>query len=221
MKSNKTFPLILLGIMLLASHVMQGNATPQDSMSIYATDDAQVNFSDPSRNYGDIPLMHVSDSANSYKAYIKFDVSGFTEYTVTSAMVYLSCTYPTTAITDWYYTIYRLAADWDEDTITYSNAPTNAGTIISEPGPVIAGDGFTLSLDMYWECNDYWLKGENYGFMIYSTHTQMVRFLSSEAAVEVRARMEVTYSLSEIENIMSVLLISTIVVGIVIYKRKD
>ena len=114
---------------------------PQD---VYFPDhDSKVKSSRPSSNYGDdVTLRTKLDSGGStYVSYLQFAVTGLSEPPV-SATLRL---YVTDGSNDGG-TLYSLNETFDEDTVTYSNAPVCGGTPIASAGAVSTGEWVEFDL---------------------------------------------------------------------------
>jgi hypothetical protein len=92
---------------------------------------------------------------------------------------------------------------------------------IIEPGPTVIGSSWTLNLDLSALCNDYWLNGENYGIMINTTHTELIRFDTYEKEGSTIPKLRITYSVPEIQDIVPAFFLSMFVIGVCIrFKRR-
>lgn len=221
MKDKRIFTIILLGILLLASQMIQVNATPLPTISIYTIADAYVDVAHPQNRYGDVQFLLIADSDNYYRIYMKFDISSLNDFTLSEAILSLTCTNPIIPINwGWSYEIYRVTEDWDEGYIAHYNAPN--AEFLTDGYTDLIGNGITLEINMYTICNDYWLNGENYGVMFNSSRLDLVRFMSRETETYPGVpKLNITYSIPETENVISVLIFSAMAISIMIYKRKD
>jgi hypothetical protein len=119
--------------------------------------DAQVNSSDPTRNYGSSATLRVRGGDPTYRSYLRFPVSGLAGASVLTARLRLFATDPGPDGG----ALFPVASEWSEDQINWSNAPALEGAPVAGGMEVVAdewreidvtavvqGDGvYTFALD--------------------------------------------------------------------------
>ena len=105
---------------------------PGSSVTFTPTDDARVNSTSPTTNYGN--AVEIRTRAGEYESYLKFDVNGLPG-SAASATLRLYVTDGSPDGGD----VFLVSNAWTESTITYNTAPVISGTAIASMGAVTAG----------------------------------------------------------------------------------
>lgn len=119
-------------------------ATPPAGPEIVlgATGDAPVYSSYGSRNYGSAITLRVREARSDYKSYLQFDVDGLDCAVVERAVVRLNVVDggPDGG------SIYQVANNWTEGSITWNSAPEVTGPALDSAGAVVAGEWIELDV---------------------------------------------------------------------------
>lgn len=154
--------LLLTSILLIGIFLSFYSPTAKavtENLTFYPTDDAYVDSSASSANYGSSVNLFCKDSGPTQYSYILFNLSSITGRSVVSAMLKFSTYgYQFGSI----YKVTPVIAEWDESTITYDNAPGHNST------PESSGTiGFGVSTEVTLVVTS-WVSNAtpNYGFHI-------------------------------------------------------
>lgn len=141
---------------------------PSATITVTPTDDAYVDSTQTTRNYGTSSSMRI-DGSPEKDAYLKFDVTGITG-TVSSATIRIYAASGSSVGFD-----VRQVADtsWIESSITYANAPT-IGATLGSSGSFSSGTYLEIDVTGYVTGNGV------VSFGITTPHTTAIRFDSSE-----------------------------------------
>jgi hypothetical protein len=113
-------------------------------LSFAPTDDAYITPASPTTNFGSATSLRADDSPVE-QFLVKFEVSGIGTGKVTSAKLRLFCANGSSIGGDFH----RLAdpdAPWNEDTVTWNNAPGVAAGTVASLGPVVSGAWYEVDV---------------------------------------------------------------------------
>jgi hypothetical protein len=141
------------------------------------TDDAQVRDSRANRNEGSSTTLRIKTASTSYRAYLKFQVTGFSS--VKSATLRLYCT-DSSPHGGNVHTVSNSYAGtgtpWDEGGLTWNNAPAMSGSPLADAGAVSSSSWIELDVTNA-------ISGDGiYSFGIQSNSNNSVRYSSKEGA---------------------------------------
>lgn len=133
--------------------------------------DAYVNSSSPDSNYGKNVSLRV-DGSPVVRSYLRFDLSGLNSDLIQTAVLRI---YANSASATGY-SVHALANDqWNETSITYSNAPA-AGTILNDSHPFNAGVWTVVDISSY-------VHGDgNYDVVLTTSDITAINLAAREAA---------------------------------------
>ncbi len=117
------------------------NSTPPE-LTFVPTDDAYISFNLSDANYGDSDKLIIDNSPINHFL-MTFNVAGVDTNQVTSATLRLYNTNGTSKGGDFYQVI---NPSWDEDTITWNNAPSEEPTLLASLGRVIPENWYEVDL---------------------------------------------------------------------------
>ena len=143
---------------------------PQDTF--LATHDSKVKSSSPTKNYNvDNLRVRFDSSGIIWNSYVQFNVTGLSRPPISATLRLRS-----TNGTNDGGSLYALAEPFDENTITFSNAPACGGTLIASAGEVNTGDWVEFDVTSS-------IGGSgSYGFCLSSTSSNSGYYSSSEGA---------------------------------------
>jgi len=139
---------------------------PPQVITFTTVADARVNSNSPNSNYGDANDLRAS---NAYKSYLKFVVSGVNG-AIEKAILRLFCEDPSVDGG----AFYPVDNNWEENTITWNNAPSITGAPVISAGPVPVDTW--VELDITAEI----LGDSTYSFGITSATSDRVNYSSRE-----------------------------------------
>lgn len=139
---------------------------PPQVITFTTVADARVNSSNPNSNYGDANDLRAS---NAYKSYLKFVVSGVNG-AIEKATLRLFCEDPSADGG----AFYPVDNNWEENTITWNNAPPTSGTPLISAGPVATDTWIELDITAAI------LGDSTYSFGIISATSDRVNYSSRE-----------------------------------------
>lgn len=110
--------------------------TCSGSATLVAVADAWIDEKDDTTNYGASQQLYVESNKKNLRTLVRFDLSSIpANCTVTSATLRL---FASNSDDSRSVQVYRAAAAWAENTVTWNNQPTVAGPPVTQP----AGDGW-------------------------------------------------------------------------------
>lgn len=124
--------------------VIVTKATQPQTLSLVASEDAEIRQGSASTNYGNNSTFSVDDSPSS-NVLIKFNVAGINGRTVTSAKLRLYATNGSTKGGSFHAT----SNAWKETTVNWSNAPAGAKTALDTLGAVSKGSYYEVDVSNY------------------------------------------------------------------------
>jgi len=141
---------------------------PPQVITFTTVADARVNSSNPNSNYGDANDLRAS---NAYQSYLKFVVSGVSG-AIEKATLRLFCEDPSADGG----AFYPVDNNWEENTITWNNAPPTSGAPVISAGPVAVDTWVELDITAAI------LGDSTYSFGIISTTSDRVNYSSREGS---------------------------------------
>jgi hypothetical protein len=116
---------------------------PPDSQVFFPSDDASIVRDRPDENHGSDEGLEIDQDSGNYDALIRFDMSSVDINSVTSAILRLYCTDGST-----YGGFFTTSApNWNEETVTWSNAPSAHGIgMLGTLGNVYAGEWYEVDV---------------------------------------------------------------------------
>ncbi|RLI41689.1 hypothetical protein DRO69_11270, partial [Candidatus Bathyarchaeota archaeon] len=121
---------LLLVIFLLGSLLLVFPVEASYSQQLYPVDDSWVEAEFPNGNHGFETSLRVKSDSRTRRSYLKFDLGALPEgKTVTSARLYLYCTYRDNDPSVEIY-VHETGDNWSEATITWNNAPA-VGSLVN------------------------------------------------------------------------------------------
>lgn len=115
--------------------------TPPNTKVFFPSDDASIMQDHPDENYGIETELRIDQDTGVFDALIRFDTSNININLVTSAILRLYCTDGSTS--GGIFTI--SAPNWDEKSVTWSNAPS-AGGKLGSLGSVYADEWYEIDI---------------------------------------------------------------------------
>ncbi|MDQ3005974.1 MAG: DNRLRE domain-containing protein, partial [Chloroflexota bacterium] len=112
------------------------------SLTFTSIDDAHIFNASPTNNYGSATTLQVDDSPVKHFL-LKFDVAGVNSQTVTNAKL---CLYNTDGANAGGNFHHVETDSWDEDTVTWSNAPTADTGVLASLGSVSPNTWYEVNL---------------------------------------------------------------------------
>ena len=124
------------------NYIMPKALLQSGSLSFTPADDAHIFNASPSNNYGTATTLQVDDSPIKHFL-LKFDVTGINSQTVTNAKLCLYNVDGASAGGDFYH----VSDDsWQEETVTWNNAPAADTTLLGSLGQVSANTWYEVNL---------------------------------------------------------------------------
>ena len=119
--------------------------TPPNSsgFTFTPTDDATIRKGNPTNNYGNNPNIEV-DASSRKDTLLRFDINGVSS-SINNVILRLYTIDSSSSGGD-FVEITVTSGNWDEDTVTWSNAPTGNGISLGSLGSVIAGNWYELDV---------------------------------------------------------------------------
>jgi hypothetical protein len=136
-----------------------------------AARDAFVNTESPTKNYGTYAYLRGLGSPVEYRSYVGFDVNGLSS-APSQAVLRLFVTDGSDHGGTWR----SVPSTWSETTLTWNNAPTPSGAVLSEVGAVSSGGWIEIDVTAAVTGNG------TYSFAMTTTTTNSVRYGSRESA---------------------------------------
>jgi len=172
----------LLIILIGVTFILNLSTISVEATIYYPSDDAFVYSAYPETEYGlKITFLFVSDrSTYSKQTYLKFDLSSLSGSIINSAALKLYKCNTSTYERD--VNLYRVAEDWDEETITWNNKPSNYSTIISSTSVKNGGIWYTWTGEEFKDLIQKWVDGtyDNYGMVLMTSYGGDYEFYSKE-----------------------------------------
>ncbi len=117
---------------------------PSQVNTFIPTDDATIRESDPNSNYGNRPIVEV-DASSRKDILLRFNVSGVGASGINDVVLRLYATDGSSSGGD-FVEITATSGNWDEDTVTWNNAPVGDGISLGSLGNVSPGNWYELDV---------------------------------------------------------------------------
>ncbi|MEH6593103.1 MAG: carboxypeptidase regulatory-like domain-containing protein [Halioglobus sp.] len=161
--------IVITGFETTLDFALEPEGLPQDVY--FPTHDAKVNSGGVNSNYGSSTTLRVRLDTGIYNSYLQFNVTGLSEPPV-SAKLRLRVTNGSADGGS----LYAVTQPFDENTITYANAPACDGTPIAFAGAVTEGDW--VEFDVTSQLG----SSGTYGFCLKSNSTNSALYSAKEGA---------------------------------------
>jgi len=121
--------------------------TSSAAAQLSPTDDSFTNANQPTTNFGSNVALKLDGSANK-NVYIRFDLSGLPAGTVGSQVSKAELVlFPSTVSTPGNFDLFRVTSSWNENAVTFNNAPSHAGTADASRVSITVVNGY-LAVDI-------------------------------------------------------------------------
>jgi len=172
----------LLIILIGVTFILSLSTTSVEATIYYPSDDAFVLKNCSNTNYGSradlIVGRHVVNGR--YQTYLKFNLSLLSGSIIDSAALKLYKSGYSTDTSN--VNLYRITKDWDEETITWNNKPSNYSTVISSTSVKSGGIWYTWTGEEFKDLIQGWVDGtyDNYGMVLMTSYGGDYEFYSKE-----------------------------------------
>jgi hypothetical protein len=170
---------VVTGLLLFSPGQARNPALAANTLSIHPSDDAFVWSGNPGGNYGSANLLNVRNAANeTYHTYLKFAVQGL-DAPVHEATLYLYAQRNSNSTLSVYLVSNNYAGNnqpWQEDQLTWQNAPALGGTPLAFLDRV--RDGSWVAFDVTAAVNG----NATYSFALANSSANTAEFTAKEAA---------------------------------------